>query len=95
MHQNLRFSICDETHRKETPMHAMKLLHTLFDNACQTIDKRLRKAVFLATESLTRCKQLSISGLGRSLNRTAAVKHNIKCIDRFFETVKKNSSSRL
>jgi hypothetical protein len=65
-------------------MHAMKLLHTLFDNACQTVDKRLKRTLFEAAESLTKCKQLSIVSVGRHLNRKANVKNNIKCIDRLF-----------
>lgn len=65
-------------------MRATKLLHDLLDNACHSIDKRLRKTLFSAAETLTRCKQLSISTLGRSLDRSAKVKHSIKCMDRLF-----------
>jgi hypothetical protein len=61
----------------------MKLLQTLFDITCE-IDKRLLRTLFDAAEALTRCKKLSITSLGRSRMRTAMVKHNIKCIDRFF-----------
>jgi hypothetical protein len=68
-------------------MHAVRLLHTLFDDACLSIDKRLRKILFLTTESLTRCKQLSISSLGRSLNRPAKIKHTIKSVDRLFGNI--------
>jgi hypothetical protein len=65
-------------------MRAVKLLHTIFDIACYTIDKRVRKTLFSAAEALTRCQQLSICALGRSLNRSAQVKHTIKCMDRLF-----------
>lgn len=65
-------------------MHAVKLLHTLFTKSCESIDKRLSRVIFEAAESLTRCKQLSIVSIGRSLSRAALVKHNIKCIDRLF-----------
>ena len=65
-------------------MHATELLHDLFDNACHSIDTRLRRTLFEAAETLTRCKQLSICALGRSLNRKAKVKHTIKCVDRLF-----------
>jgi hypothetical protein len=65
-------------------MHVVKLLHNLLDNACQSIDTRLRRTLFAATETLTRCKELSIFGLGRNFTRTAKVKNNIKCIDRLF-----------
>lgn len=65
-------------------MHVVKLLHDLFDNACTSIDKRLRRALFDAVEALTRCKQLSIASIGRSLDRSAQIKHTIKCMDRLF-----------
>jgi hypothetical protein len=65
-------------------MRAMELLHELLDNACQSIDMRIRKTLFAAAETLTRCKQLSIATLGRSLDRAAKVKHTIKCMDRLF-----------
>lgn len=65
-------------------MRAVKLLHDLLDNACVSIDKRLRKTLFSAAETLTRCRQLSICTLGRSLNSSAKVKHTIKCMDRLF-----------
>lgn len=65
-------------------MHAAGLLHDLLDNACQKIDKRLRKTLFEAASTLAHCKQLSIVSLGRYLKRDANVKHNIKCMDRLF-----------
>jgi hypothetical protein len=65
-------------------MHAVELLHNLLDKACGSIDTRLRKTLFSAAETLTRCRQLSIAALGRSLNRPAKVKHTIKCMDRLF-----------
>lgn len=65
-------------------MRATELLHDLLDDACQSIDSRLKRVLFESAETLTRCKQLSIASLGRSLSRKAKVKHNIKCIDRLF-----------
>lgn len=65
-------------------MHAVKLLHTLFQKSCESIDTRLLHTLFESAEALTRCKKLSIVSIGRSLNRKALVKHNIKCIDRLF-----------
>jgi len=65
-------------------MHATKLLHTLLDKTCESIDKRVIRTLFESAEALTHCKQLSITSIGRSLNRSAMVKHNIKCIDRLF-----------
>lgn len=65
-------------------MHAAKLLHNLFDNACHVVDKRIKRTLFETAATLTQCRQLSIVSLGRSLNRKAKVKHNIKCVDRLF-----------
>jgi hypothetical protein len=65
-------------------MHAAKLLHDLLDNACQSIDKRLRRTLFEAAETLAHCKHLSIATLGRHLPRKTKVKHAIKCMDRLF-----------
>lgn len=83
VHQNLLFSIRRQTNRKGNPMHAAKLLHDLFDKTCK-IDKRIKRALFLSAETLTHCKQLSISSIGRHLPRSAKIKNNIKCIDRLF-----------
>lgn len=65
-------------------MPVRKLLHKWLDKACFSVDKRARRTLFSAAETLTRCKRLSIFGLGRHLNRSAHVKHNIKCMDRLF-----------
>jgi hypothetical protein len=65
-------------------MRVAKLLHDLLDNACQSIDKRLRCTLFEAAETLAHCKHLSIVTLGRHLQRRAKVKHTIKCMDRLF-----------
>ena len=50
-------------------MRAAKLLHDLLDNACQSVDKRLRRTLFEAAETLAKCKHLSIATLGRHLPR--------------------------
>lgn len=76
-------------------MHASKLLHTLLDKTCESIDKRLRRTLFESAEALTRCKQLSITSIGRSLNRSAFVKHNIKCIDRLFSNRSLHSKNHI
>jgi hypothetical protein len=65
-------------------MRAAKLLHDLLDNACLSIDKRLRRTLFEAAETLAHCKHLSIAALGRHLPRKAKVKRTIKCVDRLF-----------
>lgn len=64
-------------------MRAAKLLHNLFDKACR-IDVRIKRAIFLASETLINCKQLSISAIGRHLPQNAKIKNNIKRIDRLF-----------
>ena len=65
-------------------MHAQRLLHSLFTESCIQIDKRIRNILHLAAETLIEAKQLSISSLGRSLNRASKVKHDIKTMDRLF-----------
>jgi len=65
-------------------MRAGKLLHTLLDKACKSIDKRIIKTLFAASETVIFCKELSIAGLGRSFPGQAKVKHKIKCMDRLF-----------
>lgn len=84
MHRDFLFSIRRQTYRNGNPMQSAKLLHDLFDNACQSIDKRITRTLFQAADTLIQCKKLSIVSLGRSLKREAGVKHNIKCIDRLF-----------
>jgi hypothetical protein len=68
-------------------MHAVKLLHDLLDDACQSIDKRVRDTLFLTAETLISTKQLAIVSLGRSLSRSAKVKHSIKRVDRLFGNI--------
>lgn len=65
-------------------MHAQELLHTLFDDSCKIIDKRIRCTLFETAETLLIHKRLSVVSLGRVLNRKAKVKNNIKCVDRLF-----------
>jgi hypothetical protein len=76
-------------------MRAAKLLHDLLDNACQSIDKRIRRTLFEAAETLAHCKHLSIATLGRHLPRKAKVKHNIKCMDRLFGNNSLNKQSQV
>ena len=76
-------------------MHAAKLLHDLLDNACQSIDKRLRRTLFEAAGTLAHCKHLSIATLGRHLRRKAKVKHTIKCMDRLFGNSSLNKQSEV
>lgn len=64
-------------------MRARELLHKFFDTTCK-IDKRIKEALFAASESLLNCKNLSLNALGRSLYSPAKVKHCIKRVDRLF-----------
>ena len=65
-------------------MHAQGLLHTLLDDSCKKLDKRLRRTLFEAAHTLAHCKHLSVVALGRHLPREIKVKHSIKCMDRLF-----------
>ena len=64
-------------------MRARELLHKFFDTTCR-IDKRIKETLFVASESLLTCKNLSVNALGRSLSSPAKVKHCIKRMDRLF-----------
>ena len=65
-------------------MHIRKLLHKTFEKTSRFIDKRNHKTLIEAAVTLSDCKHLSISALGRNLNSPALIKHNIKRIDRLF-----------
>jgi hypothetical protein len=64
-------------------MHLKIILNSIFGNALK-IDKRIVKTLWQASQSLVLSRQLSISTIGRLLERDIKVKHNIKCIDRLF-----------
>jgi hypothetical protein len=42
------------------------------------------KTLYSTIEALTRCRKLTITALGRSLNRNCYIKHKIKAVDRLF-----------
>lgn len=65
-------------------MQSAQLLHDFFAKACLSIDKRITHTLFQASEALTRSKNLSLTILGRTLDREAQVKNKIKCMDRLF-----------
>lgn len=65
-------------------MRVQAFLQKIFQKSRAKLDKRLHRLVLEVAETLSRHKKLSIFGLGRSLNRSAKVKHNIKTIDRLF-----------
>ena len=64
-------------------MRVRELLHNFFNTTCK-IDKRIKEALFAASESLLVCKNLSVNALGRSLSSPDKVKHCIKRMDRLF-----------
>ncbi len=65
-------------------MHVSELLHKLFKPTLQNIDKRLQKTIVDCSISLSKCKQLSITAIGRNLDSKTSVKHNLKRVDRLF-----------
>lgn len=65
-------------------MHVLPILHKLFATCRSSFDLRVLKTLYATVEALTRCRKLTIAGLGRSLNRDCYVKHKIKAVDRLF-----------
>jgi hypothetical protein len=63
-------------------MHATQVLRNCIQDACQEIHRKRFDALFAAVEALSRGRRLSLTGLGRTLNSPALVKHNIKRMDR-------------
>lgn len=65
-------------------MRTMSLLQKIFKKSLFNLDIRLHLILLEAANCLAKNKQLSISCIGRKLNRKAKVKHNVKTIDRLF-----------
>lgn len=65
-------------------MHLQGLLHKLFDNAANFIDKRIHTLLLKSAETLPDSSHLSLTSIGRSLASATTVKHNIKRMDRLF-----------
>ena len=63
-------------------MHALQLLHKTIISACPSIHLKRLNALLTITQSLFVGQRLSLTGLGRSLNSKAYVKHCIKRVDR-------------
>jgi hypothetical protein len=63
-------------------MHAMELLHKLYEKSAIGVHKDRITTIFVAVESLLYGKALTLTGLGRSVQNEAQVKNNIKRIDR-------------
>ena len=74
-------------------MRIKKLLHKLFENASLNIDKRLHRTLLQAACTLSKTKQLSITGIGRALKSSAFIKHSIKRVDRLFGNSQLNLKS--
>ena len=69
-------------------MHVTAILHSIFSVCRSSFDIRILKTLYSTVEALTRCRKLTIAGLGRSLKRNCHVKHKIKAVDRLFGNTK-------
>lgn len=63
-------------------MRAIKVLHKILSKSVPSIHAKRRLALLSAVESLLMGSFLTVTALGRGLNRSAYAKHNIKCVDR-------------
>lgn len=63
-------------------MRALKVLHKFLIKSVPQMHKNRCGALISAVESLLTGSFLTVTALGRGLNRTALTKHNIKCMDR-------------
>lgn len=65
-------------------MRVMTILKDLFSSCRGLIDLRVLQTLLSSVESLSRSRKLTLTGIGRSLNRRCTVKNKIKAIDRLF-----------
>ena len=63
-------------------MRAIKVLHKILLKSVSSMHSQRRQALLSAVESLLTGAFLTVTALGRGLNRPAYAKHNIKCVDR-------------
>lgn len=63
-------------------MHALRLLYNLFKQSATEIHATRLAALFAAVDSLLCGQLLTLTGLGRSMQSQAQVKHSIKRMDR-------------
>lgn len=63
-------------------MRLKGLFHKVFGKASENLDKRIKTTLSLAMEALSEYRYLSLTGLGRTLDTTAKIKHSIKRMDR-------------
>jgi len=63
-------------------MRALKVLHKILSKSVPDMHAQRRHALLSGVESLLSGAFLTVTALGRGLNRSAYTKHNIKCMDR-------------
>lgn len=63
-------------------MRVLKVLHKMLQKSVPQMHQNRCFALMSAVESLLTGSYLTVTALGRGLNRTAFTKHNIKCMDR-------------
>jgi hypothetical protein len=68
-------------------MPGIGLLHKWLSDACPSIHKTRLSALVKVVQGLLAGGRLTLTDLGRQLQTTAFVKHNIKCVDRLLGNV--------
>lgn len=63
-------------------MRAKEILSGICSEELSSTDPRLVNVLLDAAEALLRCQRLTLTDLGRALQRETSVKHSIKCVDR-------------
>jgi len=63
-------------------MRVIKVLHKILLKSVPSMHSQRCRALLSAVESLLAGSFLTVTALGRGLDRTAYAKHNIKCVDR-------------
>ena len=76
-------------------MHAQQLLHNLFEKSVDKVHKRRLTALFATVESLLYGQELTLSGLGRSMQSKAYIRHNIKRVDRLLSNKRLQSDYKI
>ena len=60
----------------------IQILHQTIQNQCPTIHKQRLNSLILATKSVLRGSDLTLTKLGRQIDTNTTVKHAIKRVDR-------------
>lgn len=63
-------------------MHALTMLHNILIESCPEVHAKRVASLLATVEAVVSGSRLALSDLGRALRGPAAVKHNIKRIDR-------------